>query len=86
MTLCLSLIAVSAQATTEATTVICGVEMNTLNVSEGSPSSGAHEVLQDYKNERKCARLNVCLIQGGLAVTCDALSTDKSEAIYWKIK
>ena len=90
VSICLSLVSISSFAAPEATTRVCGIKMDVMNVGQGSEKSSLQEVLQDYKSSGNCKNTAVCLIQGGVAVACDTGSTAQgtagSEAIYWEIK
>ncbi len=86
-------LSVSAFAQTEAKTIICGVEMSLQNsglVDRENLYANVPGAIESYRQESKCKDVKVCLIQGAVAVACDAKNSrsglNGSEALYWKIK
>ena len=83
----------AAIAQNEAKTVICGVEMNLQNsglVDRENLYASVPGAIESYRQESKCKDVKVCLIQGAVAVACDAKNSrsgiNGSEALYWKLQ
>ena len=83
----------TALAQNEAKTIICGVEMS-LQMSGLVDRANLHAsvpgAIESYRQESKCKDVKVCLIQGAVAVACDAKNSrsgiNGSEALYWKLQ